>query len=207
MRERKIGERGLRPESLMMGYGYDPRLSEGALKVPLFQTSTFVFDTAEEGKAFFELAYGLRSQNPGEELGLIYSRLNNPDLQVLEERLTLWDDAEDAAVFASGMAAISTALLAVVRPGDVIVHSDPLYGGTEYLLSVVLPRFGVTAVPFPAGQPFAKIEGRCARRSPGAGWARSWSRRPRTRRTRWWTSRRSRRSRRRWRTSPRGARR
>ena len=159
MRERKIGERGLRPESLMMGYGYDPRLSEGALKVPLFQTSTFVFDTAEEGKAFFELAYGLRSQNPGEELGLIYSRLNNPDLQVLEERLTLWDDAEDAAVFASGMAAISTALLAVVRPGDVIVHSDPLYGGTEYLLSVVLPRFGVTAVPFPAGKPFAEIEG------------------------------------------------
>ena len=159
MRERKIGERGLRPESLMMGYGYDPRLSEGALKVPLFQTSTFVFDTAEEGKAFFELAYGLRSQNPGEELGLIYSRLNNPDLQVLEERLTLWDEAEDAAVFASGMAAISTALLAVVRPGDVIVHSDPLYGGTEYLLSVVLPRFGVTAAPFPAGQPFAEIEG------------------------------------------------
>ena len=159
MRERKIGERGLRPESLMMGYAYDPGLSEGALKVPLFQTSTFVFDTAEEGKAFFELAYGLRSQNPGEELGLIYSRLNNPDLQVLEERLTLWDDAEDAAVFASGMAAISTALLAVVRPGDVIVHSDPLYGGTEYLLSVVLPRFGVTAVPFPAGKPFAEIEG------------------------------------------------
>lgn len=167
MRERKIGERGLRPESLMMGYGYEPRLSEGALKVPLFQTSTFVFQSAEEGKAFFELAYGLREQAAGEELGLIYSRLNNPDLQVLEERLTLWDEAEDAAVFASGMAAISTALLAVVQPGDVIVHSDPLYGGTEYLLSTVLPRFGVTAVSFPAGQPFEALEAELRARIAG----------------------------------------
>ena len=102
MHERRIGDHEMRPESLMMGYGYDPALSEGALKAPLFQTSTFVFESAEAGKAFFELAYGLRRQAPGEEPGLIYSRLNNPDLQVLEERLALWDGAESAAVFASG---------------------------------------------------------------------------------------------------------
>src|SRR5690606_32079653 len=71
-----IGGRRLRPESLMMSYGYDPRLSEGALKCPIFQTSTFVFDSAEEGKAFFEVAYGLREASAGEESGLIYSRLN-----------------------------------------------------------------------------------------------------------------------------------
>ena len=77
---RTIGDKPLRPESLMMGYGYRPELSEGSIKPPLFLTSTFVFNTAEEGKAFFELAYGLRKKDPGEEMGLIYSRLNNPDL-------------------------------------------------------------------------------------------------------------------------------
>ncbi len=135
----------LRPESLMMSYGYEPNLSEGAVKVPIFQTSTFVFHTAEEGKAFFEVAYGLRQRAPAEEPGLIYSRINNPDLQILEDRLTLWDDAEATLVFATGMAAISTTLLTYLRPGDVLVHSAPVYGGTEFLIDPVLPNFGVRA--------------------------------------------------------------
>lgn len=134
----------------MMGYGYDPRLSEGAVKCPIFQTSTFVFKTAEEGKSFFELAYGLRQQDPQEEPGLIYSRINNPDLQILEDRLTIWDEAEEGLAFSSGMAAISTTMLAHLRPGDVVVHSEPLYGGTEYLIETVLPRFGIAKVPFGA---------------------------------------------------------
>lgn len=89
----------LKPESLMMSYGYKPELSEGAVKPPLFQTSTFVFKNAEEGKAFFEIAYGIRAQEENEELGLIYSRINNPNLQILEERLSLWDESEASAVF------------------------------------------------------------------------------------------------------------
>ena len=145
---RSIGDRTLRPESLMMGYGYRPELSEGAVKSPIFQTSTFVFDSAEEGKAFFELAYGLRRREPGEELGLIYSRVNNPDLEILEDRLTLWDGAEEAAVFSSGMAAISTTLLTFLRPGDTILHSEPVYGGTDYLLKQILPTFGIRPVGF-----------------------------------------------------------
>ena len=96
------------PESLMMSHGYDPKLSEGSLKCPIFQTSTFVFNSAQQGKDFFALAYGKRAAEPGEELGLIYSRLNNPDVQILEERLALWDKAASCAVFESGMAAIST---------------------------------------------------------------------------------------------------
>ena len=88
-----INERRFKPETLMMSYGYKPELSEGALKCPIFQTSTFVFKTAEEGKAFFEVAYGHRDRRPTEEIGLIYSRLNNPDLEILENRLTLWDGA------------------------------------------------------------------------------------------------------------------
>ncbi len=148
--QRTIGSHTLRPESLMMSYGYRPELSEGAIKCPLFLTSTFVFASAEEGKAFFELAYGLRKSNPGEEIGLIYSRLNNPDLEILEDRLTLWDGAEAAAVFASGMAAISTTLLHVARPGDIILFSEPVYGGTDYLLKHVLPQYGIRTIGVPA---------------------------------------------------------
>jgi methionine-gamma-lyase len=157
-KERRIGDHLLKPESQMMGYGYDPLLSEGAIKPPLFQTATFVFESAEAGKRFFQLAHGQREASPGETAPLIYSRLNNPDTEILEDRLTLWDEAEAAAVFDSGMAAISTTLLAFARPGDVVVHSDPLYGGTEHFLEHVLTDFGVTPLAFPAGVPFAKLE-------------------------------------------------
>ena len=100
---RQIGTHRLAPESLVMSYGYDPVRSEGSVKIPIFMTSTFAFESAEAGKAFFELAYGLREPSGDEQLGLIYSRLNNPDLEILEDRLTLFDGAESAAVFASGI--------------------------------------------------------------------------------------------------------
>jgi len=155
-----IGDRELSPESLMMCYGYHPEWSEGAIKCPIYQTSTFVFKSAEEGKAFFEVVYGLRDKEPGEVPGLIYSRINNPDLEILEDRLTLWDQAEAGAVFQSGMAAISTMLLACVEPGDVILHSDPLYGGTEYLFENVFPRLNIRTIGFPAGAETEEIEHR-----------------------------------------------
>jgi methionine-gamma-lyase len=148
----------LRPESMMMTYGYDPALSEGALKCPIFQTSTFVFRTAEEGKAFFEVALGVREKGPAEKAGLIYSRLNNPDLEILEDRLCLWDEAEAGAAFESGMAAIATSLLALLRPGDALVFSEPLYGGTDYLIHRYLVGFDILPVGFPAGLPVAEVE-------------------------------------------------
>ena len=148
--KRLLGNRALSPETLMMGYGYDPFLSERSLKPPVFQTSTFVFRTAQDGKEFFELAYGLRQKRPNEEPGLIYSRINNPDLEMLEDRLAIWDQAEGNLAFASGMAAISTTLWAYARPGSVVVHSGPVYGGTDFLLDKILPQFGVTPVGFPA---------------------------------------------------------
>lgn len=156
--KRRIGDHDLRPESLMMSFGYRPELSEGAAKPPIFQTSTFVFASAEEGKAFFEVAYGLRERGPSEQPGLIYSRLNNPGLEILEDRLTIWDGAEAAAVFQSGMAAISTTILSLVRPGDVVVFPEPVYGGTEFLLHQVLPEFGVETVCFPALDGTAGLE-------------------------------------------------
>ena len=140
--------KNMHPESLMMSYGYKSELSEGAIKCPIFQTSTFTFKSAEEGKAFFEVAYGLREKKPNEELGLIYSRLNNPDLEILENRLTLWDEAEECAVFESGMSAITTLLLEFLNPGDYVLYSAPVYGGTDHFINHILPRFGIKPVGF-----------------------------------------------------------
>jgi methionine-gamma-lyase len=146
--KKKIGDRELKPESLMMSYGYRPDWSEGAVKAPIFATSTFVFKSAEEGKAFFARAYGLTEPDPDDETGLIYSRLNNPSLEILEDRLTLWDGAEAAAVFESGMAAISTTALTFLRPGDLVAFSEPSYGGTEYLFHEILPQFDIRVRAF-----------------------------------------------------------
>ncbi|MDP2958982.1 MAG: cystathionine gamma-synthase family protein [Longimicrobiales bacterium] len=157
-KKKHIGDHELKPESLMMGYGYKPEWSEGAAKPPIFQTSTFVFASAEEGKAFFEVAYGLREKGPGETTGLIYSRINNPGLEIIEDRLTLWDGAEAAAVFESGMAAISTTIFTFLRPGDVVAFPEPIYGGTEYLFHEILPQFGIEAVCFSATEGVAGLE-------------------------------------------------
>lgn len=137
-----------KPESLMMTHGYKPELSEGAIKPPLFQTSTFVFKTAEEGKRFFSLAYGLKEKEQDEELGLIYSRINNPNLEILENRLSLWDDAADSAVFESGMSAISTVLLEFLKPGDLLLYSSPLYGGTDHFIHDYLAKTGIESISF-----------------------------------------------------------
>jgi methionine-gamma-lyase len=103
-----------------------------------------------EGKRFFELAYGLREKDAGEELGLIYSRLNNPDLEILENRLCLWDGAEDCAVFESGMSAISTALMEFMVPGDLLLYSRPVYGGTDHFINHFLKKMQIEAVGFHA---------------------------------------------------------
>ncbi len=155
--KRKIGKHVLKPETQMMGYGYDPSLSEGSLKPPIFLTSTFVFKTAQDGKDFFDYTSGRREPEAGQSSGLVYSRFNNPNLEVLEDRLALWEEGETAAVFSSGMSAISTVIWTHVRPGDVILMSQPLYGGTETLIEKTLPGFGVLAVGFTLGHDRAAV--------------------------------------------------
>jgi methionine-gamma-lyase len=166
--KRKIGGHVLKPETQMMGFGYDPTLSEGSLKPPVFLTSTFVFKTAQDGKDFFDYTSGRREPGAGQASGLVYSRFNNPNLEVLEDRLALWEEGEAAAVFSSGMSAISTALWAYVRPGDVILMSQPLYGGTETLIEKTLPQFGVSAVSFTEGHDPAAVADAAARASARA---------------------------------------
>src|SRR5271157_4820340 len=146
-----IGGHPLKPETLMLGYGYDPSLSEGSVKQPVFLTSTFVFKTAEEGRDFFDIMAGRRAAAEEGPPGLIYSRFNHPNLEIVEDRLAIYEKAESGLVFASGMAAIATAMLAYVRPGETVLHSRPLYGGTETLLLKTLAPFGVKSVGFTDG--------------------------------------------------------
>ena len=145
-RRDRIGNHILKPETMMLGYGYDPALSEGAVKPPVFLTSTFVFRSAEEGRDFFNLAAGRREPEYGVDPGLVYSRFNHPNSEIVEDKLAVYERTESCALFSSGMAAIATTILAVVRPGDVILHSQPLYGGTETLLTNTLARLSIGAV-------------------------------------------------------------
>ena len=141
--KRKIADRDLHPETQMMSYGYDPFLSEGSVKPPVFLTSTFAFRTAEDGAAFFDMVSGRKPSPEGESAGLVYSRFNHPNLEIVEDRLALLDGAESAVVTSSGMSAIAAVLFAFLRPGDCVVQSVPLYGGTETLLSKFLPEWGI----------------------------------------------------------------
>jgi len=147
----RIGNHRLHPETLMLGYGYEPALSEGAVKAPVFLTSTFVFRSAEEGQDFFDYVSGRRKPPAGDEAGLVYSRFNHPNSEIVEDRLAIFEEAETGVVFSSGMSAIATTLLAYIRPGDVILHSQPLYGGTESLLAQTLQSLGVTSQGFVDG--------------------------------------------------------
>ena len=147
----RIGNRKLKPETLMLSYGYDPALSEGAVKPPVFLTSTFVFTSAEHGKEFFDYVAGRREPPKGAPAGLVYSRFNHPNAEIVEDRLAIFEEAEAALLFSSGMSAIATTILAFARPGDVILHSQPLYGGTETLVAKTLVNLGMHAVGFGNG--------------------------------------------------------
>ena len=147
----RLANHVLHPETLMLGYGYDPLLSEGAVKPPVFLTSTFVFRSAEEGRDFFDYTAGRREPPQGEGRGLVYSRFNHPNSEIVEDRLAAYEQAESCILFSSGMSAIATTILTFTRPGDVILHSQPLYGGTETLVSRTMTTYGVGAVGFADG--------------------------------------------------------
>ncbi|MBP7864607.1 MAG: aminotransferase class I/II-fold pyridoxal phosphate-dependent enzyme [Acidobacteria bacterium] len=146
------------PQTVIFEKGYNPQWSEGAAIPPVFRTSTFVFKSAEEGKRAFAIAYGMEQPRKGETPSLIYTRVNNPNSEMVEDKISAWDNTEAAALFSSGMGAISGTCLALLRPGDTIAFSDPLYGGTEYLFRKMLPNYNIRAVPFPAGSRREVIE-------------------------------------------------
>lgn len=139
---------GCKPATRVISAGYDPVFSEMAAKMPIYATSTFLFKTAEDGERFFRLFAHPDERHDGEIPGLIYSRMNNPNMEIVEDKMVVMEPgAEDAAVLPSGMSAISTTVLALLSPGDVILYSAPVYGGTEHLFEDVLPRFDIKAIP------------------------------------------------------------
>jgi methionine-gamma-lyase len=147
----RLANHVLHPETLMLGYGYDPLLSEGAVKQPVFLTSTFVFRSAEEGRDFFDYTAGRRQPPQGQSGGLVYSRFNHPNSEIVEDRLAAYEEAEACILFSSGMSAIATTILSFTKPGDVILHSQPLYGGTETLVSRTLTAYDIEAIGFADG--------------------------------------------------------
>jgi methionine-gamma-lyase len=130
----------LRPETVTVGHGYDPREAGGAAKPPAYLTSTFVYASAAEAKRLHE-AFFDGAENGAK--GHIYGRLGHPGLDIVEARLAALDGGEDAACFATGMAAITATLLGFLAPGDVVLHSRPVYGGTDALLHGELTRLGI----------------------------------------------------------------
>jgi methionine-gamma-lyase len=134
----------LHPDTLAVGFGYDPQDAFGAVKPPVILTSTFAYPSAAAAKQahrdYFDGA------GPGRDADFIYARLDHPGLALLEKRFAALEGAEDAAGFASGMAAISAVLLAHLKPGDSVLHTRPLYGGTHGLLHGPIAGIGVTPV-------------------------------------------------------------
>ena len=142
----------VRPETAVLTRGYDPQLSVGSARPAVFRSSTYVFSSPESAARAFEIALGRARPAPGENVDLIYSRLSHPNAEILEDQIVpLERDATSAAVFNSGMAAISTALLTFCPPGHTVVHTTPLYGGTTHLLHALLEPLGIRAVAVDAG--------------------------------------------------------
>ncbi len=130
------------PQSDAVHMGWDPGDGLDALKVPLFQTSTFVFESSEAAERLFSIVYGGEKPGPGEDVGFIYTRMDHPNLVISESRLAAWDGAGAALLFSSGISAIFTSFLTHLRPGDLILHGAPLYGGTNTMLQEVLAPLG-----------------------------------------------------------------
>jgi cystathionine beta-lyase/cystathionine gamma-synthase len=142
----------VRPETAILTRGFDPSLSVGAARPPVYRTSTFVFSSPEAAERAFAIALGKLQPTENEDVDLIYSRLSHPNAEILEDHLVpLERGAKSAAVFNSGMAAIVTCCFAFMRRGSALLHTEPLYGGTQQLVHEVLEPLGFSVAGVPAG--------------------------------------------------------
>lgn len=135
------------PETSSVSEGFDPALSVMAVRPPIYPVSTYAFPSAAAAARWFEVMLGKAQAKPGEQIGLVYARLNNPNAEMFEDALATIDKGARAAIsFGSGMSAISTALLTLARPGSVILYQRPVYGGTDHVLHHLLSAWDVRAV-------------------------------------------------------------
>jgi methionine-gamma-lyase len=131
---------------------YDTSLSEQSIINPIFKTSTFLFPDCKTGEKSF--------QNCGtkdNQTNLIYSRINNPNMEIVEDKLKLLDDTESSLLFTSGLSAITTTLLSLLKSGDEILFNSPVYGGTYHFLKYLLPEYKITSKEFQSYKIFDPI--------------------------------------------------
>ncbi|HWP06457.1 MAG TPA: PLP-dependent transferase [Polyangiaceae bacterium] len=142
----------VRPPTAVLTRGFDPRLSVGSARPAVFRSSTYVFSSPEAAERAFAIALGRSRPSDGENVDLIYSRLSHPNAEILEDQIVpLERGAEEAAVFNSGMAAISTVFLNCCPPGSSFIYTTPVYGGTQHLIHQLLEPLDVRGVAVPAG--------------------------------------------------------
>jgi O-acetylhomoserine (thiol)-lyase len=140
-----MADRKFHPETLAIHAGQIPDAATGARALPIYQTTSFVFDSADHAASLFNL----------QTFGNVYSRLSNPTVAALEERVAALEGGRAAVACASGMAAEATALMTILQAGDHVVAAGALYGGTVTMLAVNLKKFGVEASFVDAADPAA----------------------------------------------------
>ena len=143
----------LRPPTEVLTRGFDPSLSVGSARPAVFRSSTYVFSSPEAAERAFDLMAGRAKADSGEVPDLVYSRFNHPNAEILEEQIVpLEKGAQKALVFNSGMAAIMTAMFAFLKPGDAVLYTVPVYGGTQKLVQTFLVPWGVRGVGVQGGK-------------------------------------------------------
>lgn len=148
-----MSDQQLRPSTEVLTRGFDPSLSVGSARPAVFRSSTYVFESPEAAEHAFDIMGGRASLEPGRRIDLVYSRFNHPNAEITEDHLVpLESGAAAALVFNSGMTAIQTALMAHLKPGDAIVYTVPIYGGTQHLIEDFLHPWGIRGVAVRAGQ-------------------------------------------------------
>ena len=145
--------RPLRPSTKVLTEGFDPTLSVGSARPAVFRSSTYVFSSPEAAERAFDVATGRAQAAHGESPDLIYSRFNHPNAQMLEDQIVNLETGSAAALaFNSGMSAIVTSLFTFLRPGDSIVYTVPIYGGTQHFIQDFISKWGVKGVPVLSGR-------------------------------------------------------
>lgn len=149
----------VRPETAVLTRGYDPKLSVGSARPPVYRSSTFVFPSPEAAELAFNVVLGKLRPPDDYRPDLIYARLNHPNAEILEEQLVpLERDARAAAIFNSGMAAIFTVLITFLERGGSMIYTRPVYGGTQHLIHNLIEPLGFRAIPVEAGDGKALAE-------------------------------------------------
>lgn len=149
----------VRPETAVLIKGFDPQLSVGSARPPVYRSSTYVFSSPEAAERAFKIVLGRIPELEGEKPDLIYARLSHPNAEIVEDHLVpLERGAKAAAVFNSGLAAIFTVMIGFLERGGSILYTQPLYGGTQHLIHRIIEPLGFTARGVPAGNAQAMAE-------------------------------------------------